>query len=191
MCTDGVGWLIACKGADGPLFILYLQGITNQLPIKESERENQWNPLVYAWVTSETGHGTLWLEYLRLDGDVGLPKHRNGWERTRAMSTNKNGVKRCSGCWVIEHSMTIWVWVWMGVLWLEYLRLCFVSRQTEHTLVTRIPAEISTKSELRRVGGCGDMTHLLWSLFDQVGFEMVINLGNQRAGNHMTLWDRN
>ena len=36
-------------------------------------------------------------------------------------------------------------------------------------LVTRIPAEISTKSGLGRVGGCGDMMHLLWSLLDQVG----------------------
>ena len=66
MCTDRVGWLIASKGADRPPFISYLQGVTNHLPIKEKQRENQSNPLVFAWVTSETGHGTLWLKYLRL-----------------------------------------------------------------------------------------------------------------------------
>ena len=36
------------------------------------------------------------------------------------------------------------------------------------TLVTRIPAKISTKSELGRVSGCGDMMHSLWSLLDWV-----------------------
>ena len=58
-------------------------------------------------------------------------------------------------------------------------------------LVTRIPAEISTKSELGRVSGCGDMMHLLWSLLDRVGVWMLRNLGNRHACNHMTPQNRN
>ena len=34
---------------------------------------------------------------------------------------------------------------------------------------SRIPAEISTKDELGRVGGGGDTSQLLWSLLDRVG----------------------
>ena len=33
----------------------------------------------------------------------------------------------------------------------------------------QVTAEISTKDELGRVGGGGDMSQLLWSLLDRVG----------------------